>query len=302
MYNASDREKSNRNLELLSKSYLQKKTIFLHYGNFLLHNCIYYKIFAKCIFVAKYNQTHYMDFSIFLEPATWISLATLTFLEIILGVDNIIFISIVTQKLPAEVRKRGQRLGLMIALVFRIILLLLIGYILGLNKNILPPSFGFELSGKGIILLLGGIFLIYKSTTEIHHKITGDIDEFEADKSKVKVSFTAVLFQIALLDLVFSFDSILTAVGIVKEVIVMIVAVIISMLVMMQFTQPVSRIVNKYPTLQILALSFLILIGVTLIMEGLGREVEKAFIYVSVAFSFIVEILNIRFRKKNKKV
>ena len=161
-------------------------------------------------------------------------------------------------------------------------------------------SFGFELTGKGIILILGGIFLIYKSTTEIHHKITGDDNEFNADKSEVKSSFVSVLIQIALLNLVFSFDSILTAIGIVKEIPVMILAVILSMLVMMKFTEPVSKIVNKYPSLQILALSFLIMIGVTLIMEGFGREVEKMFIYVSVAFSFIVELLNIRFRKKNK--
>lgn len=241
-----------------------------------------------------------MDFSIFAEASTWISLVTLTFLEIVLGVDNIIFISIVTQKLKPEERKRGQTLGLTLALILRIILLFFLGFILGLNKNILPPSFGFELTGKGIILLLGGIFLIYKSTTEIHHKITGDDDEFNINKAETKSSFTSVLIQIALLNLVFSFDSILTAIGIVKEIMVMIVAVVLSMLVMMKFTDPVSKIVNKYPSLQILALSFLIMIGVTLIMEGLGREVEKSFIYVSVAFSFVVELLNIRFRKKNK--
>jgi len=242
-----------------------------------------------------------MDFSIFLEASTWVSLLTLTFLEIVLGVDNIIFISIVTQKLKPEERKKGQNLGLLLALILRIILLFFLGWILGLNKNLLPEnSFGFELTGKGIILILGGIFLIYKSTTEIHHKITGDDNEFNADKSEVKSSFVSVLIQIALLNLVFSFDSILTAIGIVKEIPVMILAVILSMLVMMKFTEPVSKIVNKYPSLQILALSFLIMIGVTLIMEGFGREVEKMFIYVSVAFSFIVELLNIRFRKKNK--
>ena len=242
-----------------------------------------------------------MDFNIFLEASTWVSLLTLTFLEIVLGVDNIIFISIVTQKLDPTERKKGQNLGLLLALILRIILLFFLGWILGLNKNILPEnSLGFELTGKGIILILGGIFLIYKSTTEIHHKITGDEDEFNASSSKVKASFVSVLIQIALLNLVFSFDSILTAIGIVKEIPVMILAVILSMLVMMKFTEPVSKIVNKYPSLQILALSFLIMIGVTLIMEGFGREVEKTFIYISVAFSFIVELLNIRFRKKNK--
>ena len=241
------------------------------------------------------------DFSIFLHTSTWISLLTLTFLEIILGVDNIIFISIVTRKLKPEERKRGQNLGLLLALVLRVILLFFLGWILGLNKNLLSENnFGFELTGKGIILILGGIFLIYKSTTEIHHKITGDDDEFNVENKETKSAFTAVLFQIALLNLVFSFDSILTAIGIVKEILVMIVAVVLSMLVMMKFTDPVSKVVNKYPSLQILALSFLIMIGVTLIMEGSGREVEKSFIYISVAFSFLVELLNIRYRKKNK--
>ncbi len=242
-----------------------------------------------------------MDFSIFLEASTWISLVTLTFLEIVLGVDNIIFISIVTQKLRVEDRKKGQNLGLILALILRIILLFFLSFILGLDKNLFPNnSYGLEITGKGIILILGGIFLIYKSTTEIHHKITDDIDELSVNKNIKQSSFSAVLFQIALLNLVFSFDSILTAIGIVKEILIMIIAVVLSMLVMMKFTQPVSKIVNKHPSLQILALSFLIMIGVTLIMEGFGNEVEKAIIYISVAFSFIVELLNIRFRKKNK--
>jgi predicted tellurium resistance membrane protein TerC len=242
-----------------------------------------------------------MDFSIFLEASTWVSLLTLTFLEIVLGVDNIIFISIATQKLKPEERKKGQRLGLFLALILRVILLFFLGWILGLDKNIFPDNgLNFKLTGKGIILILGGIFLIYKSTTEIHHKITGDDDEFNIESTETKSSFFSVLIQIALLNLVFSFDSILTAIGIVKEVMVMIIAVVLSMLVMMKFTEPVSKIVNKYPSLQILALSFLIMIGVTLLMEGFGKEVEKTFVYVSVAFSFTVELLNIRFRKKNK--
>jgi predicted tellurium resistance membrane protein TerC len=238
---------------------------------------------------------------LFLQPETWISLLTLTFLEIILGVDNIIFISIVTQKLPADKRIKGQNIGLLLALILRIILLLFIGFIMGLTKNILPDSIPFEITGKGVILLLGGIFLIYKSTTEIHHKITGDDDEFNIDEKEKSASFISVLIQIALLNLVFSFDSILTAIGIVKEIPIMIAAVVLSMLVMMKFTKPVSDLVNKFPSLQILALSFLIMIGVTLIMEGLGYEVEKSIIYVSVAFSFGVEILNIKYRKKSIK-
>ena len=238
---------------------------------------------------------------LFLQPETWISLLTLTFLEIILGIDNIIFISIVTQKLPPDKRIKGQNIGLLLALILRIILLLFIGFIMGLTKNILPDSIPFEITGKGVILLLGGIFLIYKSTTEIHHKITGDDDEFNINEKEKSASFISVLIQIALLNLVFSFDSILTAIGIVKEIPIMIAAVVLSMLVMMKFTKPVSDLVNKFPSLQILALSFLIMIGVTLIMEGLGYEVEKSIIYVSVAFSFGVEILNIKYRKKSIK-
>lgn len=159
------------------------------------------------------------------------------------------------------------------------------------------------MSGKGLVLLAGGIFQFINRRMEIHHKISGDEEDVENNKPKAKISFTSILIQIALLDLVFSFDSILTAMGgLAKEIMPIITAVIISMIIMMQFTQPISRIVHKHPTLQILALSFLILIGVTLIMEGLGREIEKSFIYVSVAFSFIVELLNIRFRTKNKSI
>lgn len=241
------------------------------------------------------------DINIFTQASTWISLLTLTFLEIVLGVDNIIFISIVTQKLPEESRKRGQNLGLLLALILRIVLLFFLGWILGLDENLLPESLGFAITGKGLILIAGGLFLIYKSTTEIHHKITGDDDEFHIEKSERKSAFTAVLIQIALLNIVFSFDSILTAIGIADEILVMIIAVILSMLVMMQFTQPIGKLVNKYPTLQMVALSFLIMIGVTLVMEGFGKEIDKTFIYVSVLFSLGVEVLNIRFRKKKGK-
>jgi predicted tellurium resistance membrane protein TerC len=239
-----------------------------------------------------------VDFTVFAHTSAWVSLLTLTFLEIVLGMDNIIFISIVTQKLPKERRKLGQNIGLLLAMGLRIVLLLFLGWILGLNANLLPPSWGFELTGKGIILILGGAFLIYKSTSEIHHKLTGDDDEFHVDKSEQSSAFMSVLIQIAVLNIVFSFDSILTAVGIADQISVMMVAVILSILIMMLFTQPVGRLVAKYPTIQMLALSFLIMIGVTLIMEGFGHEVDKTFVYVSVAFSVGVEVLNIRFRKK----
>lgn len=239
-----------------------------------------------------------LDFSVFAHTSAWISLLTLTFLEIVLGVDNIIFISIVTQKLPAEKRKLGQNIGLFLAMILRIVLLFFLGWIMSLQTNLLPESWGIEITGKGLILLAGGVFLIYKSTSEIHHKLTGDDNEFHIDKSERSTAFVGVLMQIALLNIVFSFDSILTAIGIADQIAVMIVAVILSILVMMLFTQPVGKLVNKYPTIQMLALSFLIMIGVTLIMEGFGKEVDKTFVYVSVAFSLGVEVLNIRFRKK----
>ena len=226
------------------------------------------------------------NLNVFTQPGAWVSLLTLTFLEIVLGVDNIIFISLVTSRLPEGERKKAQKLGMLMALGLRITLLCFIGWILG----------GKEITGRALILFLGGLFLIYKSTTEIHHKVTHD-EEAEMKTGKGK-AFFAVLIQIALLDIVFSFDSILTAVGLAKEVIVMIVAVVISMFVMMQFTEPVGKLVTKYPTLQILALSFLIMIGMTLIMEGLEFHVDKRIVYVSVLFSLIVEVINIRYRKK----
>ncbi len=239
-----------------------------------------------------------LDFTVFLHTSAWLSLLTLTFLEIVLGVDNIIFISIVTQKLPADRRKLGQNIGLFLAMILRIILLFFLGWILGLKENILPESWGFAITGKGAILIAGGVFLLYKSTTEIHHKLTGDDDEFHLDNSNRKGAFVSLMLQIALLNLVFSFDSILTAVGIAEQLAVMMVAVILSILIMMIFTQAVGRLLAKYPTVQMLALSLLIMIGVTLIMEGFGHEVDKTFVYISVAFSLGVEILNIRFRKQ----
>jgi predicted tellurium resistance membrane protein TerC len=238
-----------------------------------------------------------LDFTVFLHTSAWLSLLTLTFLEIVLGVDNIIFISIVTQKLPAGHRKLGQNIGLFLAMILRIILLFFLGWILGLENNLVPASWGFKITGKGLILIAGGVFLLYKSTTEIHHKLTGDKDEFHINKSK-KGAFIGIMLQIALLNLVFSFDSILTAVGIADQLAVMMIAVVLSIAIMMIFTQAVGKLLAKYPTIQMLALSLLIMIGVTLIMEGFGREVDKTFVYISVAFSLGVEILNIRFRKQ----
>ena len=254
-----------------------------------------------------------MDYSIeiFSHPATWVSLLTLTFLEIVLGVDNIIFISLVANKLPQHERKRARNIGLVVALGVRLVLLMFLSYIIGLTQplfslpieNILKemgatePSASAAVSFKDLILIVGGFFLIYKSTSEIHEKVEGK--SHEQKTSPATAAFSAVILQIVLVDVVFSFDSILTAIGLTQHITVMMAAVVISMLVMMQFSSAISAIINKYPTLQMLALSFLILIGFTLTLEGFDVHINKGFIYVAVLFSLIVEFINIKMRKKN---
>ena len=240
-----------------------------------------------------------IDYSIFAEGHTWVALLTLVFLEIILGVDNIIFISIVSSKLPKEQQAKARNIGLMLALVFRILLLMGITYIIKLTD----PVFTIDLLGiyhgfswRDLILLAGGLFLIAKSTSEIHHKIVGEKEE--KSEKIVKGTLSKIIFQIILLDIVFSFDSILTAIGLVDQIILMIIAVVVAMVVMMIFTGAISRFIEARPTLQILALSFLILIGVMLVAEGFGEHVPKGYIYFSVAFSLVVEVLNLRMRKK----
>ena len=251
------------------------------------------------------------SFEIFTHPATWISLITLTFLEIVLGVDNIIFISLVANKLPQHQRKQARNIGLIAALGVRLVLLMFLSYIIGLTQPLfhLPiesllkemgatePDASAAVSFKDLILMVGGFFLIYKSTSEIHAKVEGH--EHEQTTSHAKAAFSSVILQIVMVDVVFSFDSILTAIGLTQHVTVMMAAVVISMLVMMQFSAAISAIINKYPTLQMLALSFLILIGFTLIMEGLDIHINKGFVYVAVLFSLVVEFINIRMRKKS---
>jgi predicted tellurium resistance membrane protein TerC len=243
----------------------------------------------------------------FTEPGIWISLITLSFLEIVLGVDNLIFVSIVSNRLPLKLQARARNIGLLLAMVFRILLLLIINWIIGLNEPVITLPFGVENSGKDldlswkdIILLAGGIFLIIKSTLEIHHKLQ------VPDKSEIiasqKVSFGAIVIQIILVDAVFSFDSILTAVGLVDEVMLMIIAVVISMGIMMLFAGTVTRIINNQPTLQMLALSFLVVIGIMLVANGFHQEISKGIIYSSLAFSLVVEFLNTRLRKQKKFV
>lgn len=233
------------------------------------------------------------------SPDAWISLLTLTFLEIVLGIDNIIFISIVTNKLPVEQQPKARKLGLLLALLFRIGLLMGISIIISF-KDPLFTLLDYAVSGRDLILIIGGLFLLAKSTSEIHHKVEGGEEE-ESDGTKATKSFMGIIVQIIILDLVFSFDSILTAVGLTDHIEIMIAAVIISMMIMMAFSTLISNFINQHPTLQILALAFLILIGVMLIAEGLGAHVPKGYIYFSVAFSLLVEIVNMRMRKKKVK-
>ncbi len=237
--------------------------------------------------------------ALFSQPETWVALLTLTFLEIVLGIDNIIFISLVSGKLPKEKQKSARLWGLGLALIMRLILLGFISYLAQLT-NPLFEVFGYAFTARDLILFAGGCFLIWKSTSEIHHKVTGD--EHPTESRGIK-SFGAALVQIILLDLVFSFDSILTAIGLTDELTLMVIAVIVSIIVMMLFSGAISDFVNKYPTLQVLALSFLILIGFTLILEieALGVHIPKGYIYFAVFFSLTVETINIRMSKKRTK-
>ncbi len=237
-------------------------------------------------------------FEVLTHPESYIALLTLIFLEIVLGVDNIIFISIVSNKLPEEQRAKARNIGLMAALGFRIALLLGITWIIGFTQplfTILEHDF----SGRDLILMAGGVFLIFKSTMEVHHKMEGAEHEGGTSKS---AGMLQVIGQIILLDIIFSFDSILTAVGLTQEIVLMVIAVIVAMIVMMTFAGQISKFISQHPTLEILALSFLILIGFMLLIEGFHYHVPKGYIYFAVFFSLVVEILNMRIRKNRKPV
>ena len=231
------------------------------------------------------------------DPQVWISLLTLTALEIVLGIDNVIFISILAGKLPAELQDKARKLGLMLALVTRILLLCSISWLMSLTKVLFVlPVLGADITGKAIILFAGGLFLIGKSVVEVHEKLEGG--DGHATASKKKISFAGVIVQILILDIVFSLDSVITAVGMAKHLPVMIAAVVIALGVMLWFAKSISDFVNRHPTLKMLALSFLILIGVTLVGEALGQHIPKGYIYFSMAFAFGVEMLNLRLRTK----
>ena len=236
---------------------------------------------------------------IFFTAEAWIALLTLTFLEIVLGVDNVIFISIVTNKLPKEKQHFARRLGLGIALIFRIILLTIISWMTNSMTNPLFTVFDLGFSIRELILMAGGLFLLAKSTSEIHAKME---NLHENGPSGGVAILSKVIVQIVLLDIVFSFDSILTAVGLTKELQIMITAVVISLFIMMFFADKISQFISNHPTLEILALSFLILIGFMLVLEGLHIEVPKGYIYFAVFFSLLVEVINMRVQKEHHPV
>jgi predicted tellurium resistance membrane protein TerC len=227
------------------------------------------------------------------DPQTWVAFVTLTALELVLGIDNIVFISILAGKLPHAEQPRARTVGLALAMLMRIALLFSISWIIRLTAPLFTVL-GQEISGRDLILIVGGLFLLGKSTHEIHAKLEGDQGHASAS---VKASFTSVIIQILLLDVVFSLDSVITAVGMADNLAIMITAVVVAVLFMMVFAGPISQFVERHPTVKMLALSFLLLIGVTLIAEGLDRHIPKGYIYFAMAFSVFVEMLNLKLRR-----
>ena len=232
------------------------------------------------------------------DPEIWIALLTLTGLEIVLGIDNIIFIAILAGKLPPPQRAKARQLGLSLALITRILLLVSLSWIMELTRPLFTlPRIEHEISGRDLVLLMGGLFLIWKSVKEIHEKLARPDDDSPAPR-RAAASFATVIVQIVLLDIIFSLDSVITAVGMSDVLAVMIAAVIIAVGVMLVFSGAISEFVNRRPTLKMLALSFLILIGVTLVADGLGQHIPKGYIYFAMAFAFGVEMLNLKVRAK----
>ncbi|MBI2258036.1 MAG: TerC family protein [Flavobacteriia bacterium] len=247
-------------------------------------------------------ETIYSYFSIFGTAEGWFYLVVLSLLEIVLGIDNIIFISIITDKLPNESKRKARNLGLFLALIVRLILLSFVALIMKMTEPLFT-LFSFSLTGQSLVLLLGGLFLIYKSTTEMHGSIVGH-DEI---KAKQKNKLSSIIFQIVLIDIVFSFDSIITAIGMTNEIghndptkhpmVIIFGAVIISMIIMLLFAKPISDFINQRPTIKMIALSFLVTIGVILVAESFGQHLPKGYIYFAMVYALIVEFLNIRMRK-----
>ena len=234
------------------------------------------------------------------SPEAWIALLTLTALEIVLGIDNIIFVAILAERVKKESRAKARQVGLTIAVGMRILLLFSIVWIMGLTAPLFS-LLGHEFSGRDLILIGGGMFLMFKSTREIHHKLEGDEEEQDGTP-RAAATFAAVLVQIALLDIVFSLDSVITAVGVADELAVMVIAVVVAGAFMVVAANSVSRFVNTHPTLKMLALSFLLLIGMALVADGMGQEIEKGYIYFAMGFSVFVEMLNLRIKAKKAPV
>jgi len=233
------------------------------------------------------------------DPQVWIAFATLTALELVLGIDNIIFISILVDRLPPERRELARKLGLFMAMFMRLGLLTILSWIIGMKAPLFTlPVVNQEISGRDLILIAGGLFLLWKSVSEIHESLEG---AEEKSASAVKATFAAIIFQIMLIDLVFSLDSIITAVGMVDQLEVMMAAVIASVALMMLFAGAIGRFVSAHPTIKMLALSFLVVVGVVLIADGFGHHVPKGYVYSALAFSLAVEMLNIRLRKRAAK-
>ena len=233
-----------------------------------------------------------------LTPDSLISFFTLTVMEVVLGIDNVVFISIVSGKLPKAKQPRARKLGLILAIIPRVILLLFIYWIIQLSKPlIVNESIGLEMTGKGLILLIGGLFLLYSSTMEIHHKLEGEEHKQKNKNNKIS-SFSKAMIQILLLNIVFSFDSVLTAVGLAKHIEIMITAVLASTLIMLLFAGAIADFVNKHPTVKMLALSFLLMIGFLLVTEAFEVSVPKGYVYFAMGFSLFVEMLNLRMRAK----
>jgi len=228
------------------------------------------------------------------EPEAWVALVTLTALEIVLGIDNIVFISVLTGRLPEDQRQRGRIIGLALAMVMRIVLLLFLAWIVQLTQPLFT-AFGNEISGRDLILILGGLFLLAKSTHEIHHNLEGIEGE---GTLKVHATFASVLIQVALLDIIFSLDSVITAVGMAQHVPVMVIAIVLAVGFMMLFAKPIGDFVEQHPTVKMLALSFLLLVGMALVADGLEFHIPKGYIYFAMGFSVFVEMLNLKLRKR----
>jgi predicted tellurium resistance membrane protein TerC len=235
---------------------------------------------------------------LFTDPQAWLALGTLLALEIVLGVDNVVFISILASKLPVDQRKRARTIGLSLALITRILLLLSLAWMIRLTAPLFSV-FAQPFSGRDLILIIGGLFLIAKSTHEMHGRLEGEDGE---GPSRVYPAFWSVIVQILLLDIVFSLDSVITAVGMVDRIEIMVTAVILALIVMLVASGPISGFVERHPTVKMLALAFLLLIGTTLIVEGFGQHIQKGYIYFAMAFSLFVEILNLRVRKVSQPV